>query len=101
MLKKLGNLKTTETKKSVHVRIDVTGSPLEFPGAHVCNSCARSNACVVIWLATSSYPKFGGDEGVLHFCRGLPKYWKGEGEAYEEIDCSEGNCDQIRWCEDD
>ncbi|KXG19610.1 probable DNA helicase MCM9 isoform X2 [Sorghum bicolor] len=31
VLKKLGNLKTTETKKSVHVRIDVTGSPLEFP----------------------------------------------------------------------
>ncbi|XP_066371272.1 probable DNA helicase MCM9 isoform X2 [Miscanthus floridulus] len=31
VLKKLGNSKTTETKKSVHVRIDVTGSPLESP----------------------------------------------------------------------
>ncbi|XP_066368986.1 probable DNA helicase MCM9 [Miscanthus floridulus] len=31
VLKKLGNSKTTETKKSVHVRIDVIGSPLESP----------------------------------------------------------------------
>ncbi|XP_066383534.1 probable DNA helicase MCM9 isoform X2 [Miscanthus floridulus] len=31
VLKKLGNSKTTEKKRSVHVRIDVTGSPLESP----------------------------------------------------------------------
>eukprot|EP00267_Zea_mays_P042994 XP_020395039.1 probable DNA helicase MCM9 isoform X2 [Zea mays] len=31
VLKNLGDLKTTETKKSVHVRIDVSGSPLEPP----------------------------------------------------------------------
>jgi hypothetical protein len=48
VLKNLGDLKTTETKKSVHVRIDVSGSPLEPPGAYLSNSCARSNGCAVI-----------------------------------------------------
>ena len=35
------------------------------------------------------------------FCRGVPEYWKGEGESHEEIDYSEGNCDKIRRSQDD
>lgn len=102
MIEELGDLKHAASKKLVHVRIDVSGSPLEFPGACLCNSCVRSNACVVIWS------RFGGpfhqirDLVVMDvFCRGVPEYWKGEGESHEEIDYPEGNCDQIGWRQDD
>jgi DNA replicative helicase MCM subunit Mcm2 (Cdc46/Mcm family) len=48
MIKESGNLELKARK--VHAHIDVSGSPLEFPGAYVCGPCVRRNARVVLCM---------------------------------------------------